>query len=99
MVYVWADSADKATVISGISFVKVVQNKNDADFLIINKINNSLPSNKKVFADGYLVFKTCKEKLVGGFYWQKGRPNIVFIKNNIEKYNIRLPDDLKKYIE
>jgi len=40
-----------------------------------------------------------KKDIVGGFYWQKGRPNILFLKDNIDKYNIKLPSSMKQYIE
>lgn len=44
-------------------------------------------------------YKTLRENsnAIGAFYWRKGRPNIIFIKTRLKKFNLELPEKLKKY--
>jgi len=98
-VYVWLDDANKEKIFANLENVSIVDNQDDADILIIYHTYDIETKDKKVFADGYLVFKHNKESIVGGFYWQKGRPNLVFIKKNLQDHDIALPEDLKEYIE
>ena len=39
------------------------------------------------------------EKYFGAFFWSKSRPNIVFVKHRLEKYNITLPQSYLQFIE
>jgi len=38
-------------------------------------------------------------RYVGAFFWNKSRPNIVFIKNRLDKNGMNLSKEYKKYIE
>ncbi len=98
-ILVWSDNPKKQKILSKIANVKIIQNKDDADILIINKSYDINATNKKIFADGYLVFKHYKDAIIGGFYWQKGRPNLIFLRKNLKDHNISLPNSLKNYIE
>jgi len=40
-----------------------------------------------------------KEQTVGAFFWQKGRPNILFYKSRLDRYGIRLNPHFIKYID
>ncbi|MCF6200556.1 MAG: hypothetical protein L3J42_00265 [Hydrogenimonas sp.] len=99
VIYVWLDNPKKRAIFEKIDRVKVVKNDKDADILILYNSFDNPPENKIIFADGYLVFEHLKDKLVGGFYWQKGRPNLIFLKKNLKDHNISLPKSLKEYIE
>jgi len=99
IVYVWLDDKSREGVFEHIPGVKVVSYQTDADILIIKKSYDINVRNKIIFADGYLVYKQQKHNIIGGFYWQKGRPNLVFIKKNLQKEGIKLPQDLQEYIE
>ena len=37
--------------------------------------------------------------VIGAFFWQKGRPNILFYKNRLNKHGIVLDSSFDKYIE
>ncbi|BBG66188.1 hypothetical protein NNO_1485 [Hydrogenimonas sp.] len=99
VIYVWLDNPAKRKIFQKIKGVRVVKNHNKADILILYKSFDVPTDDKIIFADGYLVFEHFKNRLVGGFYWQKGRPNLVFIKKNLKDHNISLPANLKDYIE
>ena len=36
---------------------------------------------------------------VSAFFWQKGRPNIVFLKKRLQHFSISLPPTYEKYVE
>ncbi len=99
VIRVWIDNPKKRKIFENIARVEVVENNKEADILILYHTFDVPVDNKIVFADGYLVFEHFKNRLVGGFYWQKGRPNLVFIKKNLKDHNISLPPSLKEYIE
>ena len=37
------------------------------------------------------------EEIVGAFYWRKGRSQLLFVKNRLDKYNITLPDEYQRF--
>lgn len=39
------------------------------------------------------------DNAVAAFFWKKGRPNIVFIKDRVEKFKIKLPPSYEIYQE
>jgi hypothetical protein len=72
----------------------------DADFVIVSTLD-LLPSScegKLVFTNKYRLFMK-KPRIIGAFFWQKGRPNIIFAKERLERENITLSTDFQKYIE
>ena len=68
--------------------------------MILTKIKiNSLCNDKVlVFATNYLAFMK-SPNAIGAFFYQKGRPNIIFREENLKKHNIILPKEFEKYIE
>ena len=75
-----------------------ISSKEDADILIL-EFDEPLHTDKPVFVRKYQLLKKYKNQAIGGFYWQKGRPNIIFLKNNLKKYNFTLPESFNTYIE
>jgi hypothetical protein len=70
-----------------------VKNNNDIDFLCKSPIEGKL-----FFTNNYkkLVNNT---KYIGAFFWNKSRPNIIFIKNRLVERNIKLTAEYEKFIE
>ncbi len=100
VIKVWSDDPSKKDLFESIPGIKVVNEKKIADILMLfNTLNVQRNSNQMIFANGYLILQRNKGVVVGGFYWQKGRPNLIFIKNRLEKVGIVLPTNLQKYIE
>jgi len=79
--------------------LKEVSSCNEAD-IIFTDGKEKIKCNKKVlvFATNYLAFRK-SPKAIGAFFYQKGRPNIIFRKENLKKHNITLPKEFEKYIE
>jgi len=82
------------------TILKVVPNCYDADVLIGKRFHNlhNGCETKPIFATSYKSYKNHKT-VIGAFYWRKGRPQISFKKENIQKFNLFLPDSLKRYAQ
>jgi len=39
------------------------------------------------------------ENCIGAFYWKKGRPNIIFLRERLKKLRIDLPSEYDRFIE
>lgn len=38
------------------------------------------------------------DEIVGAFYWRKGRSQLLFVKNRLDKYHITLPGEYQRFI-
>ena len=71
----------------------------DAVVVIIGKNFENISQeckNKPIFATSYRGFKNYQNSF-GAFYWRKGRPQIRFKNDTLNRYNLNLPNSLKKY--
>ena len=79
--------------------VTVVKNCQDADLVILSTLKN-LPSScasKMLFGTKYSHLQD--SRVIGSFFWQKGRPNILFYKSRLDEHHILLPNSFEKYVE
>jgi len=79
--------------------LNIVKTCDAADLVIISTVNY-LPkecSKKILFGTRYSHLKN--PNVIGAFFWQKGRPNILFYEKRLEKYSIKLEPSFNKYIE
>ena len=77
----------------------IVKNCADADIVLLSTTID-IPSTcrgKVFFGTRYKHLKD--EKVIGAFFWQKGRPNILFYKSRLDKKHIKLDRSLDKYVE
>lgn len=94
---------DMERIIYSNSF-KLVDACIDANFVFVKRefeIDSSCEDkigNKLFFTNNYqkLLYT---DKYIGAFFWNKSRPNIIFIKDRLVKQNIKLADDYEKFIE
>jgi len=98
IVKVWTDDPSKLEVLQSIPRLKIVKKPQEADFLLVDKEKN-LQSKGILFTTDYHTLESYKDRAIGGFYWQKGRPNILFLRQNLKKYHIKLPEDMQEYVE
>lgn len=85
-------------------FFTLVNTCDEANFIFVKtKFEiDKLCENK---AHGKLLFTNNYEKLIkndnylGAFFWNKSRPNIIFIKERLQEKNINLPAEYSKFIE
>jgi hypothetical protein len=97
-VKVWSDNAKQLQQLSHLPIVTPVKKQKNADILLLTTrpdIKSEIPK----FICNYKLLKKYKTSAIGGFYWQKGRPNILFLEKNLKKYHIKLSDSMQEYIE
>jgi len=77
----------------------LVNSCEDSDIVILSSVKKipSRCSSKLLFGTRYKHLKN--KKVIGAFFWQKGRPNILFYRDRLEKNNIKLDSSFDKYIE
>ena len=88
--------------------LKLVKDLKDADIVLITneRILDKVFAQKQASEMGKkpILFVTDyhlldrSEEIVGAFYWRKGRSQLLFVKNRLDRYNITLPDEYKKFI-
>jgi len=71
-----------------------------ADIIIAAHLEGLPPEclHKPLFASRYRLFRK-HEEIVGAFFWQKGRPNIVFSAVRLQQLGITLGAEFTPYIE
>ncbi len=82
------------------SILKFTPNCESADILI-GKDFKSLPSkckDKPIFSTSYRSFLNTTNS-IGAFYWRKGRPQIKFNVDSLEKYDLKLPQSLIEFAQ
>jgi len=96
---VYADERSK-NILKRSEIFKMMDKCNPANFMMGRKFTK-IPrecENKPLFATSYRGFKNTKN-CFGAFYWKKGRPQIKFRLEIIEKFNLNLPQRFRRYVE
>ena len=70
----------------------------EADIVVMTKSNIPQDCQKKVVV-GTRYRHLRKPYVFGAFFWQKGRPNILFKKTKLEQNNIVLKSSLVDYLD
>ena len=95
---VWCDDDTKIKLLHTIDGIECIESPEDADLLLISQEKNIDTKGMK-FVTNFKLLELQKKSVLGGFFWQKGRPNILFIRHALKKYNISLPESMQGYIE
>lgn len=96
---VWSDTKHNRELLATTPHVILVNSPKDADFLLLNNDNNLTNTKAIIFVTDFQLLEKMKNSAVGGFFWQKGRPNILFLRKNLQKYKISLPESMQEFIE
>jgi len=67
---------------------------------IVVMTHSSVPEycrSKIVFGTRYRHLEV--DYILGAFFWQKGRPNLLFLQEKLDEHNIVLRDSLEEYVE
>jgi len=102
-IIVWSDNPRLLPILRRIEFVVLTPHLQDAQILIVSqersmhKIDED--EHKVIFVTRYALLKKYADLAIGGFFWQKGRPNIYFLRKNIQKHHIHLSPELEEYVE
>ena len=98
-IVIWTDNHERDTVLYKLHNIRITYVMENADLLLIGSKNTHLHNSMMKFVTSYKLLKRYEKSAIGGFYWKKGRPNIIFLQKNLQKYNIKLPSSLSEYIE
>ena len=90
-------SDEKYRLFSNNSTFKIVHRCHKADIVFITNPSKSC-TNKPIFVKNYIDFKNLKN-VVGAFYYRKGRPQLKLKQINIDKFNLKLNNNLLKYVQ
>lgn len=64
----------------------------------MKQIKHCLKNKPALIATNYKTY-TKNPNTIAAIFWQKGRPNLIFRKNQLEKLNLVLPKEYLRYIE
>ncbi len=83
-------------------YFSLSDNCESSNFVFVKKRSDSTNlcslDNKLFFTNNYRRLLLDK-KFYGAFFWNKSRPNIVFIKRRLEENNINLPKSYDQFVE
>jgi len=97
-IYVYTPNPSYVEVIHRAKNLVVTKNKTKADILLLTDLNElRVDQNRLSFTTSLSVLRK-RETVIGAFYWEYGRPKIVFIKKRLEHSNISLAKPFEKYI-
>ncbi len=97
--HIWSDSVSLSKNLQTLDSVDIVRNIEDADIAIVSQPATKVDCDCLLFVTSYPLLKKYKNKAVGGFFWLKGRPNILFLRSNLQKNGIKLPDSMQQFVE
>ncbi len=74
-------------------------NVDEADIVIVSKESKDIYHirNKIILTTDFRLLKEIPES-IGALYWKKGRPHIIFIKERLKDFKIKLSEDYGKFI-
>ena len=83
---------------------KIVYNIKKASVAIVTS-QKELEEIQKIKTKNSIIIFATQEKLlfdnkltIGAFYWKKGRSQLLFVKDRLDKYHIKLPNEYDKFI-
>ncbi len=79
--------------------LQVVNNCKEADIVLLSTLKDLPKGCKEKILFGTKYKHLRNKQVVGAFFWQKGRPNILFYEKRLQKQGIKLDASFKKYIE
>jgi hypothetical protein len=95
----WGSTPYHKDIISKATHLVETKTANEADFCLVGeKIPESIDKDRIIFTTDIDLFYDDK-RVIGAFYWQKGRPNLIFLRKRLEAYNLPISSELQDYIE
>ena len=95
----WGETADQKNILQQSKKINAVDESGDARLIIVAKKVPQNFSNTAVIITTEYSLLAKDERIVGAFFWQKGRPNLLFLRNRMQKANLTLGHEFDKYIE
>ena len=94
---IYTDSKTKE-ILKHSKSLKITSNCIEADVLLGKGFKNLALKcqDKPIFSTSYRSF-TNNPNAIGAFYWRKGRPQIKFKLDALDKYKLKLPQSLQEF--
>lgn len=98
-VMTWGDTAANIQIISQSAKMEIINDPHSAQFMIISKkIPDDISKKTILFTTEYNLLSK-DERIIGAFFWQKGRPNLLFLRDRLKKADLKLGKEFNKFIE
>ena len=95
----WGSTAYHRDIISKATHLIESKTANEADVCLVGaKIPASIDKDRIIFTTDIDLFYDDK-RVIGAFYWQKGRPNLIFLRERLEFYKLPISSELQDFIE
>lgn len=96
---VYTDTYNK-TILEKSLIIQIKETCHSADLIIAKKITNIDPICREIpyFSTSYRSYINSTNS-IGAFYWRKGRPQLKLNIKAIKKFNLTIPENLKKYAQ
>ena len=95
----WGETSDQKYVLGQSTKINAVENINDAKLIVVaKKVPQNFSKNAVIITTEYALLEK-DERIIGAFFWQKGRPNLLFLRGRMQKANVALGHEFDKYIE
>lgn len=95
----WGETTDQKNIIRQSKKIEEAVDSSHADLIIVSKnLPQNLSHNTVIITTEYTLLKN-DERIIGAFFWQKGRPNLLFLRPRMQKANVKLGHEFDKYIE
>ncbi|MFN4307383.1 hypothetical protein [Sulfurihydrogenibium azorense] len=95
LIYVCIYDSEKIQYIQKYCTKIHITNCEKADVIISDR---EIPyNNKPVIALNEEILKKL-QNAIGGLYWKKGRPQLIFLEDRLKKFDIQLPSEYNRFI-
>jgi len=101
VIKLWTDNPKAYGLFHHLSIPVILMNKPEkADLLVLYRTEN-IRVDRPIFAASYRILRHYhrSDRSIGGFYWQKGRPNLIFYERALKRYRLILPKIFERYKE
>jgi len=95
----WGSTAYHRDIISKTTRLIESKTASEAEFYLVGKtVPMHIDEERVIFTTDIDLFYE-DERVIGAFYWQKGRPNLIFLRKRLEAYKLPVSSELRDYIE
>ena len=97
-IVVYTDDKNSQILQKSNKFIVVHYCSPDVEFLVGShfKTLDNICKNKPLFATSHRAYLKY-DNAFGAFYWMKGRPQIHFNKQTLKRFDLKLPQNLKRF--
>lgn len=95
---VYTPDAKIRSYLEGLERILLVERCGDADLVVTESAEEERGcTDKPAIVLSYRAFKQ-RSDAIGAFFWQKGRPTVVYSHTRLKAFGLVVSDELKKYV-